>query len=228
MSRAYPSVGVIIPVRNSVRTLASTIESALRQTPVPADLVVVDGGSDDGSAALAASYPRVRVIAQEGLGLAAARNQGLRHVHGDLVAFCDADDTWPDGSLAARLDRLMSEPDCGAVIGQLERVPSVAQSPTVQQASFLGRIQAGYTPGALLAYRSTFEAIGPFDEDLAIGADSDWFVRLVQSNVRLETLAHVVLRKGVRGESLSADVAAYRRDLLRVARGFVDRRRRST
>jgi hypothetical protein len=77
-----------------------------------------------------------------------------------------------------------------------------------------------------MARRSCLEAVGPFDETLVIGADSDWFVRLVQSAVRLDVLPETVLLKGVRSSSLSADVATYRRELLQVARRYVDRRRR--
>ena len=169
----------------------------------------------------------MRVIAQAGRGLAAARNQGIRAVAGEAIAFCDADDYWTDGALAARLDHLYAEPCCGAVIGLAETVLIGSDTATPQQASRLGRVTPGYTPGALIVRREAFEAIGQFDETLAIGADSDWFARLAQSDVRLDVLPILVLRKGVRASSLSADITTYRRELLRVARRFVDRRRQS-
>jgi hypothetical protein len=53
-------------------------------------------------------------------------------------------------------------------------------------------------------------------------------VRLVQSAVRLDVMPDIVLLKGVRNTSLSTDIATYRRELLQVARGFIDRRRRDT
>ena len=85
----------------------------------------------------------------------------------------------------------------------------------------------GYTPGALMARRETFDAVGSFDETLVIGADSDWFVRLTQLDVRLDVLPTLVLRKGARASSLSADVTTYRRELLQVARRFLHQRRQS-
>jgi glycosyltransferase involved in cell wall biosynthesis len=196
------------------------------QQPPPGDIVVVDGDSEDGSAALAGTFAGVRVIAQERRGLGAARNQGIREVAGALIAFCDADDCWTAGALTARLEHLAAEPSCGAVIGQLRRTLAAGNMATAQQASRLGRVEAAYTPGALMARRSCFEAVGPFDETLAIGADSDWFVRLVQSAVRLDVLPETMLLKGVRSSSLSTDVATYRCELLQVARRYVDRRRR--
>jgi glycosyltransferase involved in cell wall biosynthesis len=226
MSKLNLTVGVIMPVLNGARTLAAAIRSVCDQRPAPSDIVVIDGGSDDASGDLAATFPGVRVICQLGRGLAAARNQGLAEVAGDVVAFCDSDDCWTEGALAARLDHLASEPGCCAVIGGAEWVAGDGDTVTPQQAGHLGRIAPAYTPGALMARRAAFAAIGPFDEGLAVGADSDWFVRLAQSPVRLDVLPTLVLRKGVRASSLSADVTAYRRELLAVARRFIERRRR--
>ena len=222
------SVGVIMPVRNGALTLAASIQSVIDQKPAAADIVVIDGGSTDGSAAIAASFAGARVIAQDGHGLSVARNQAMREVKGEIIAFCDSDDRWTDGALAVRLEHLATEPSCGAVIGQLTRTLTDGDSATPQQISRLGQIEPAYTPSALLARRSCFETVGLFDETLTIGADSDWFVRLVQSDVRLDVLPQTVLLKGVRTASLSTDIATYRRELLQVARRYVDRRRRGT
>jgi glycosyltransferase involved in cell wall biosynthesis len=227
MNTTVPGVGVVIPVRNGRRTIAAAIRSVCDQRPAPVDVVVIDRGSDDGSAAIAATFPGVRVIRQAGRGLAAARNQGLGAVAGEAIAFCDSDDCWTVGALAARLNHLAAEPSCSAVIGLAENVLIDNVAATPQQTSRLGRITPGYTPGALMARREAFEVVGQFDERLTIGADSDWFVRLVQSNVRLDVVRTLVLRKGARASSLSADVATYRRELFVVARRFLDRQRRS-
>jgi hypothetical protein len=72
--------------------------------------------------------------------------------------------------------------------------------------------------------RAAFDRVGDFEESLAIGTDSDWFVRLVQSDVSWVLLDDIVLVKGLRTGSLSDDVAAYRAELLTVAREFVRRR----
>lgn len=224
MSGDRPSVGVVMPVRNGASTLAAAIRSVYDQQPAAADIVVVDASEDD-SATLAAAFAGVRVISQLGRGLAAARNQGLSAVAGELIAFCDADDCWTAGALACRLDHLAHEPSCDAVIGHAERVLFDGHAAMPQQLSQLGRVTPGYTPGALMVRRAVFEAVGLFDESLAIGADSDWFVRLAQSPLRLDVLPELVLQKGLRASSLSAEVPTYRRELLRVARRFVDRRR---
>lgn len=218
-------LAVVMPVRNAAPFIAAAIGSVLAQVPSGTDLLVVDGGSQDGSAAIAAGFPGVRILAQSGRGLAAARNQGISAARADIIGFCDADDRWAAGALAARLACLRARPDCEAVIGQMvgEALPGVPVTP--QQESRLGRPRPGYTPGALLARRQVFERVGPFDEGLTIGADSDWFVRLAGSAIRLAVLPVVVLHKGARAASLSTDLETYRRELLAIARGFLQRRR---
>lgn len=229
MTRPPPLVStklaVVMPVRTAARFLAAAIESLLAQLPAESEILVVDGGSEDGSAAIAAGFPGVRVLAQSGRGIAAARNQGLAAAGADVIGFCDADDRWSADSLALRMERLAAEPHCDAVIGQvvLEALPGEPVTP--QQASRIGRALPGFTPGALLARRHVFEAIGPFDESLAIAADSDWFVRLVQSDLTLALLSAVVLHKGARAAALSSDLETYRRELLAIGRRYVDRRR---
>jgi glycosyltransferase involved in cell wall biosynthesis len=221
----FPTVGVVVAVRNGVAHLAAALDGVLSQDPVPTDVVVLDGGSTDGSAELAATFRGVRVVAQAGLGLGAARNQALREVRGELVAFCDGDDRWPTDSLVARVAHLAADSECDAVIGRVVTMALGDEEIPAGHGPRLGAPLPGYTPGALVARRGVFDAVGPFDENMRIGADSEWFVRLVLADCRLDLLDEVVLIKGVRTTSLSADVETYRRELLGVARAYISRRR---
>jgi glycosyltransferase involved in cell wall biosynthesis len=218
-------VGVVVPVRDGVAHLADALQSVLEQVPPPDDVVVVDGGSTDGSAELARTFTGVRVVAQIGTGLGDARNQGAAEVAGELVAFCDADDRWPPGSLAARTEVLERDADAAAVVGQITtRALDREQVPALHAAT-LGVHRTGWTPGAVLVRRGTFEQVGPFAEHLGIGCDSDWLVRLTQSGLRIVRLEDEVLVKGVRPTSLSTDTSRYREELVQVAWDFVRRRR---
>lgn len=227
MKPAAPTIGVVIPVRNGAATLAAAIESVVRQDPAPSDILVVDGGSEDGSADVARSFPGVRVVDQTGRGLAGARNQGICEAQGEVIGFCDSDDCWTQGSLKARLEGLLSDSQCSAVIGHVEWVSHERIPATSAQATRLGQTREGYTPGALLAHRTVFEALGAFDVGMSIGCDSDWFVRLYQAGFKLRIVPEVVLLKGARASSLSTDVTTYRNEILKVARAFVDRQRKS-
>lgn len=223
-------IGVVVPVRDGAAHLRRCLRSILDQVAevgIDADVVVVDGQSLDGSVEVARSVPGVRVLHQTGRGLAAGRNQGIGSLAPgcDLVAFCDSDDRWTAGSLRLRLDHLASRPAVGAVIGAVRRAPLPGESIPPAVVPRLDERQPGFTPGAMLVRRSTLDGVGGFDEALRIGADSDWFVRLTQSDFALDQRPEVVLEKGVRASSLSADTAAYRRELLQVARSYVQRRR---
>ncbi|MCE9629703.1 MAG: glycosyltransferase family 2 protein [Planctomycetia bacterium] len=226
-----PELCVIVAVRNAATTLAAALESVLAQELPPGrgplDVLVIDGGSTDGSVDLA-RRPGVRVVHQTGRGLAAARNEAIRSTTAPLIAFCDADDRWTVGSLATRLEALAAHPAVQAVIGQLVLESLDGVAPTPAQQDLIGRPRPGFTPGALLARRGVFTAVGPFDETLRIGSDSEWFVRLHASAAPLLVIDAVVLRKGARDTSLSTDVAAYRRELLTVARRFLTGRRGGT
>ena len=89
------SVTVIIPCYNGAAYLREAIDSALDQTHPPLEVIVIDDGSTDDSAAIAESYgPPVCVIRQENQGESVARNRGIDEAKGDWVAFLDADDLW--------------------------------------------------------------------------------------------------------------------------------------
>ena len=86
-------IAVVVPAYNSARFLADTIASVRAQGDLPLEVVVVDDGSDDGTAELAESLGRdIRVIRQSNQGPAAARNAGVEASDAELIAFLDADD----------------------------------------------------------------------------------------------------------------------------------------
>lgn len=92
-------VSVIIPIYNVEDYLAECLDSVVEQDYRNLEIIVVDDGSPDGSHEIAASYarwdPRIRIIRQPNAGLGAARNTGIREVHGKFLTFVDSDDTLP-------------------------------------------------------------------------------------------------------------------------------------
>lgn len=95
-----PLVTVIIPVYNAENTLARCVDSILAQTFTDFELLLIDDGSRDGSAALCDEYAkkdgRVRVFHKENGGVSSARNVGLDNAQGEWLCFCDSDDyTYP-------------------------------------------------------------------------------------------------------------------------------------
>lgn len=110
-----PTVSVVIPVWNAARYLPQTLQSVLRQTRPPEEIVVVDDGSTDESAAVAEKFGTgVRVLRQDNRGESAARNRGIEAAQGDWIAFLDADDLWHPEKLARQLAAIQADPavDC--------------------------------------------------------------------------------------------------------------------
>jgi hypothetical protein len=109
---------VIIPAYNRATLLPATLDAVLAQVPAPHEVIVVDDGSTDGTAAVAAGYATpassVRVLRQPNSGDLAARNAGLRAAGADRVAFCDSDDLWRPGFLAAMDALFQAETTLGA------------------------------------------------------------------------------------------------------------------
>lgn len=100
-------VSVVIPAYDAVSTLRATLSSVLAQTHRALEVLVVDDGSRDATAAVAAAAaerdPRVRVLRQANAGVAVARNAGLAQARGEWVATVDADDLWHPEKIARQL-----------------------------------------------------------------------------------------------------------------------------
>jgi len=93
--RSPVDVSVIIPTYNRAGLVVEAIESALRQTTPPREIIVIDDGStDDTPRALAAFGDRIIAVRQENQGVGAARNRGLAMARGRYIAFLDSDDIW--------------------------------------------------------------------------------------------------------------------------------------
>ena len=107
-----PLLSVIVPVYNAENDLRRCLDSLLHQTYAPLEIVLIDDGSTDSSAAICAEYARVhaqiRFFHKENGGVSSARNLGLAKAEGALIGFCDADD-WVDADYYERMARRLEE-----------------------------------------------------------------------------------------------------------------------
>jgi glycosyltransferase involved in cell wall biosynthesis len=112
-----PLVSVVIPTYNQATMLVEAVESVLAQTYEKAEVIVVDDGSTDDTAARMARFVaggRVRYLAQQNRRQAAARNAGIRASRGELIAFLDHDDLWTARKLEQQVP-LFERPEVGLV-----------------------------------------------------------------------------------------------------------------
>ena len=102
------TVSIITPVYNGEKYIAQTIESVLAQTYPDWEMLIIDDGSRDNSAAIARDYcardSRISLYSQTNAGSAAARNNGIRRARGRYIALLDADDLWDSTFLASQLN----------------------------------------------------------------------------------------------------------------------------
>jgi glycosyltransferase involved in cell wall biosynthesis len=184
------SVSAIVPAFNYGRYLSAAIDSALAQTYPLLELVVVDDGSTDETAAVLASYgERVRVLRQDNRGPAAARNAGIAAARGELLAFLDADDGWHPRKLELQVERLAAEPAPGLVHCGMERIDGSGRTLGVATGGHEGwiadtilRLEEGVIgpPSTWLVPRRIVEETGGFDERLLSSEDWDLAYRIAR------------------------------------------------
>ena len=108
MSEPFPTVSVLVPCYNAEPYLRQALDSVAAQTLPPLECIVVDDGSTDASAEIAAEYgPPFRLIRQANQGRAAANNRALAEVRGELVMFLDADDFWLPEMIEAQVQTIV-------------------------------------------------------------------------------------------------------------------------
>jgi glycosyltransferase involved in cell wall biosynthesis len=219
-----PLVSCIVPVFNGARHLKDAIDSILAQTHSPLQVVAVDDGSSDGSAAILEGYGGgVEVVRQVNAGPAAARNTGIRTARGDFVAFLDQDDWWHPEKLARQLARFDAVPRLDFVVTHAESVWEDDTSRGANQPR--GGYAPGYITGTLLARRTVFDLIGPFAKDLKYVDALEWFVRAADQQAVSELMSDVLLYHRVHAGNLSRRGAESRAECLRVVKHALDRRR---
>jgi glycosyltransferase involved in cell wall biosynthesis len=229
-------VSILMPAYNAAPWIAESLDSALAQTWPNTELIIVDDGSTDGTVSVVNRFlgPRVRLITQENQGQSAAENTALRAAQGDFIQYLDADDLLSPDKVERQMKRLAEEPGCLASgeWGRFYSAPRLAR--------FLGeRVWRDLTPsewliqscegglpmmqaGIWLCPRSVLERAGPWDEQLSLINDFEYFARvlLASAGVKFCPGARLYYRSG-NPDSLASrrGAAAFNSALRSVTRG---------
>lgn len=228
-----PRFSIILPCFNAAKTLEKTISSVIAQTCPDWELILVNDGSVDGTAALIDGWAnrdsRVRASHIPNRGPAVARNYGAALTRGDILCFLDADDLWFARKLAD-LNTLFANKEIGGTYGQVHFFTgeekagarsSVPQSPlSIQQLMAENPV---CTMSNFALRRVEFERIGGLSQGFIHNEDLEWLIRLVGHGLRIQPIdqPHVWYRRSNGG--LSADLSAMaksRRQALDTARKF--------
>jgi glycosyltransferase involved in cell wall biosynthesis len=193
-----PTISVIIPVYNGERFLAEAIRSVLDQTLPPDEVIVVDDGSTDGSAALAGQVAGVLVLRQPNRGVAAALNLGISHARGDLLGFLDADDRWRPDKLERQVEVLRANPELDMVFGYAQQFyQDGKQGGEAEETMISSTMQAGISYCVMLIRREAFACVGAFVEDPGIHDFLDWYIRAQTARLRFSVLTGIVYERRV-------------------------------
>jgi len=199
---AEPLVSIIIPVFNARKYLSETLTSALNQTWLNIEVIVVDDGSTDDSLEIAKSFKQTRlhIISQHRKGACSARNAGFKIAQGQYIQFLDADDVISTNKIEKQLQLLQYLPgyvglcttiyfdngtDHKAYVPKHEWVAAGSDNPT----DFLIRLYAGSTngqegggmiqPNAWLTPREIIDRAGLWNENLSVDDDGEFFCRII-------------------------------------------------
>ena len=209
-----PRVSVVMPVRDAERFLKDAVESVLAQTFGDLELLAVDDGSRDASAAILARYAaadaRVRVLSSPARGVAGALNAGIAAARASYVARMDADDVSEPDRLARQLAVLDADPgivlvgaaatlvdDRGRVVGSV--VPP-AEHEAIAQRLLTHNV---VVHGTVVVRRAAWSAVGGYDLSAHLVEDYDLWCRLL-AHGRLANVAAPLYRLRVHGGSVSA------------------------
>jgi glycosyltransferase involved in cell wall biosynthesis len=195
----YPKVSVLIPCYNSQRFIGETLESVFRQTWPNVEIIVVDDGSTDGSAAIVRSYAKenLLLVEQNNRGQTAALNTCLSHASGNFVQYLDADDLLAPEKIELQLARLAGTASCIASCewgrfhqssGETRFVPETVWRDldpidwlALSRADGLGMM----FPGLWLIPMPIVRKAGFWLEELTLNNDAEYFTRILLFSERV-------------------------------------------
>jgi glycosyltransferase involved in cell wall biosynthesis len=182
-------IAIIIPAFNVAPFLDQAVRSVLAQTHTDWSLVIVDDGSTDPTATVAAKFrdKRIQLLRQDNAGVSAARNRGIRHAETtapDAFLFLDGDDWLAPNALGLLADALDTAPWAAAACGRYARVAAHGAprlSPPPHHGCLLERLMIRNlfaNGGHLLIRQEAVRATGDFRRDLSYGEDWEYWTRI--------------------------------------------------
>jgi glycosyltransferase involved in cell wall biosynthesis len=223
---SLPSISVIVPVYNGDRYLQEAIQSVLDQTYPAQEIIVIDDGSTDESAAIARQFSSVKVITQGQQGEAAARNHGIELATGEFIAFLDADDRWMPTKLENQVQAFTDNPLLDLVFTNVQQFISRELAPETQARLYCPPDpMVGKIPTTVMLRRSLFQRVGFLNPQLTIGAFMDWFVRAEEIGINILTLPQTLAERRIHTTNMGVQLRNSRSDYVQLIKAALDRRR---
>jgi glycosyltransferase involved in cell wall biosynthesis len=198
-----PRVSIIIPTFNRAAHISKAIESAIAQTYIDHEIIVIDDGSIDHTCQVVETFtdPRVRYFYQENRGLSAARNAGVQHALGEYIAFLDDDDFFLPEKLALQVPELDNQAEDVALIASgylvvdsygnvISEMRPWEWHPTLDLRTWLQSCPV--IVNSVLIRKRWYELAGCSDETLGSTEDWDLWIRMSAAGARMDWLKEIV------------------------------------
>jgi len=227
-SSGTPEFSVIIPVYNGEKYLREALESVLADPWESFELIVVDDGSSDGTAAVVRDFPGVRYHFQENQGVAVARNTGIGLARGRYIAFLDSDDIWLPGRFIESFRKMEEDPEVQYLLGEMIMfLEKGMERPPLIRPEWLGKPVTGAATGVMTARRDCFSRVGLFNPGYRKGEDTEWLHRANGMQVKKAHLARPVIRRRIHPGSLTfrATAGSNRENVFKMIREGLERKK---
>ena len=237
MSGPNPKISVVIPAYNSAEYLPRAVQSVRSQTQPVDEIIVVDDGSTDGTAAVAADLePQIRCLAQDNQGPASARNTGVEAATGELIAFLDADDEWTADKTASQLAVLEDNPDVALVAGDMAQIDAAGATCIPSWFEYQGvvvrvrvwnrceipnataeLVRKNFIPtGTVLVRKRVLQDVGGFRPELRYGEDLELWARIAAKHP-IVCLPDLCMRRRRHATNVTAQTEPLLIDMVAVA-----------
>ncbi len=222
-AKPAPLVSVIMAAYNAAEHIGEALDSVLAQDWRPLEVVVVDDGSTDDTAAVVRRYPDVVYVRQDNQGPSAARNAAVERSSGEFVANFDSDDLLPTTRVSDQARYLLAHPEVGAVFGRQEWMNAPEW---MARDSVYGDVD-GIPLSSVMFRREVFFQLGGYDTSFVHGEDMDLLVRMRERGIEYQVVPEIVLRRRYQSSSLTGGRAPHE-PLLRSLRAKLARQEPST
>lgn len=220
-----PVVSVIVPVLNGARFLGECIASLLAQDWPALDIVVVDDGSTDDSAAIAEGVPGVRVLRRAHEGLGATRNAGIDAAAGDLVGFCDSDDLWKPNKASVQVAYLEAHPEVDLALCRMEtRCEAGIEPPAWMHRDQVYGDLDGVSATSALFRPTVFDAVR-YRTDMSNGTDYNLLVRARAAGFVSVVIDEVLLVRRIHDDNMTRRLGPARAEMFETVREHLRSRR---
>lgn len=205
-------VSVITVCYNSAKSINRSITSVLEQSHEDVELVIIDGGSTDGTLEVVNKHldTRVKVVSEPDSGIYDAMNKGLRNASGDIVCFLNSDDYYVDETVLSEVVARINNNVCDIVLGDVDffdpRRPQNIVRKYPARRFKLERLKFGWMPPhpGFFARRKIYDKHGFFDDAYKVAGDFEFVARIFSaSKIDFIYLDRVVVRMSLGGVSTS-------------------------